>query len=171
MANEPTRGSLRWRISWNSSFGWLFGMFSFRHWKNHPVIRFIPGSWQSNLAILSKVFLNSVTWRSALQSTLFPGISIIITNVKYHDLQYKSGYICLTILRKGLPSTLWRIDDPLKLAFLYLFKWDMGYEYIQPTSIPEKWVWRGQRKKLLGKASKKLVFFLGIFPKLMAPPR
>ena len=72
MENEPTRGSLRWRISWNSSFGWLFGMFLFRHWKNHPPSRFIPGSLQSNLAILSKVFLNSVTWRSALQSTLFP---------------------------------------------------------------------------------------------------
>ena len=67
-----TRGSLRWRISWNSSFGWLFGMFSFRHWKNHPLSSSIPGSLQSNLAILSKVFLNSVTWRSALQSTLFP---------------------------------------------------------------------------------------------------
>ena len=39
--------------------------------KNHPLPRFIPGSMQSNLAILSKVFLNSVTWRSALQSTLF----------------------------------------------------------------------------------------------------
>ena len=27
--NEATRGSLRWRISWNNSFGWLFGILSF----------------------------------------------------------------------------------------------------------------------------------------------
>ena len=27
MANEPTRGSLRWRISWNSSSGWLLVIF------------------------------------------------------------------------------------------------------------------------------------------------
>ena len=43
-ANEPTRGSFRWKISWNSSSGWPHGIFQFWYWtrgggqlKNHPV--------------------------------------------------------------------------------------------------------------------------------------
>ena len=84
-----SRGSLRWRISWNSSFGWLLGMFSFRHWKITLYLVSFLDPCRAILQFFPKCFSTPQHGAQHCRVLYFPGISIIIKNVKYHDNNIK----------------------------------------------------------------------------------